>query len=249
MRDGDEWVINGAKVFTSLANYADYIWVAARTDPDAPKHRGISMFLVPTDAPGYRFTPTPTMAGIRTNSTFFDDVRVPLENLVGPENGGWGLIVSQLNHERVSLVNVGPFEVLWEGVCDWARKTTLSDGRRVIDQPWVQQSLARCQAQIEVLKLMNWKQAWAMTQGQLHPADASAVKVFGTEMAVRIYEWMMEVMGPVANVKEGSPGAVLRGRLERMYRSALILTFGGGTNEVQRDIIAMAGLGMPDYKH
>ncbi len=248
VRDGDEWVINGSKIWTSLAQYADYIWLAARTDPDAKKHRGISIFIVPTDSPGFKCTPIWTMSGVRTNATYFDDVRVPAESLVGGENGGWGLIVSQLNHERVSLVNVGPFEVLYAGVEDWARSTKLADGRRVLDQPWVQQNLARVKAHVEVLKLMNWKQAWALTQGALDPADASAVKVYGTEMAVKIYEWMMEVVGPASAVKDGSPGAVLRGRLERMYRSALILTFGGGTNEVQRDIIAMAGLGMPHYK-
>ncbi len=248
VRDGDEWVINGSKTWTSLAQYADYVWLAARTDPDAPKHRGISIFIVPTDSPGFKCTPIWTVSGVRTNATYYDDVRIPAENLIGGENRGWGLIVSQLNHERVSLVNVGPFEVLFAGVCDWARTTKLADGRRVVDEPWVQQNLARVQAHVEVLKLMNWKQAWDMTQGHLSPADASAVKVFGTEMAVKIYEWMMEVIGPAAAVKEGSPGAVLRGRLERMYRSALILTFGGGTNEVQRDIIAMAGLGMPHYK-
>ena len=248
VRDGDEWVINGSKIWTSLAQYADYVWLAARTDPDARKHRGISIFIVPTDSPGFKCTPIWTVSGVRTNATYYDDVRVPAENLVGGENGGWGLIVSQLNHERVSLVNVGPFEVLFAGVLDWARTTKLADGRRVADEPWVQQNLARVRAHIEVLKLMNWKQAWSLTQGALNPADASAVKVFGTEMAVKIYEWMMEVVGPASAVKEGSPGAVLRGRLERMYRSALILTFGGGTNEVQRDIIAMAGLGMPHYK-
>jgi alkylation response protein AidB-like acyl-CoA dehydrogenase len=248
VRDGDEWVINGSKIWTSLAQYADYIWLAARTNPDAKKHRGISIFIVPTDSPGFKCTPIWTMSGVRTNATYFDEVRVPAENLVGGENGGWGLIVSQLNHERVSLVNVGPFEVLFAGVEDWARTTKLADGRRVLDEPWVQLNLARVKAHVEVLKLMNWKQAWALTQGALNPADASAVKVYGTEMAVKIYEWMMEVVGPASAVKEGSPGAVLRGRLERMYRSALILTFGGGTNEVQRDIIAMAGLGMPHYK-
>jgi alkylation response protein AidB-like acyl-CoA dehydrogenase len=248
VRDGDEWVINGSKIWTSLAQYADYIWLAARTDPDVKKHRGISIFIVPTDSPGFKCTPIWTMSGVRTNATYFDDVRVPAESLVGGENGGWGLIVSQLNHERVSLVNVGPFEVLFAGVQDWARTTKLADGRRVVDEPWVQLNLARVKAHIDVLKLMNWKQAWALTQAALNPADASAVKVYGTEMAVKIYEWMMEVVGPASALKEGSPGAVLRGRLERMYRSALILTFGGGTNEVQRDIIAMAGLGMPHYK-
>jgi 3-oxocholest-4-en-26-oyl-CoA dehydrogenase alpha subunit len=248
VRDGDEWVINGSKVFTSLADYADYIWLAARTDPQAPKHRGISMFMVPTSAPGYKCTPIWTMAGVRTNATYFEDVRVPNGHLIGGENRGWTLITGQLNFERVSLVNASGFETTLRDLLEWTRATKLADGRRVIDQPWVQQNLARCQAHIEVLKLMNWKQAWASTRGMLHPAEASAAKVFGTEMAVKIYEWMMEVIGQASLVKEGSPEAVIRGRIERMYRAALILTFGGGTNEVQRDIIAMAGLGMPHYK-
>jgi alkylation response protein AidB-like acyl-CoA dehydrogenase len=248
VRDGDEWVINGSKVFTSLADYADYVWLAARTDPDGPKHRGISIFMVPTTAEGYKCTPIWTMAGVRTNATYFEDVRVPAGNLIGAENQGWSLIVGQLNFERVSLVNVSGFEAIYDDVVAWARETKLADGRRVIDQPFVQQSLARCHAQIEVLKLMNWRQAWASTRGMLHPAESSAAKVYGTEMAVRIYEWMMEVIGQASVITEGSPEAVLRGKLERMYRAALILTFGGGTNEVQRDIIAMAGLGMPHYK-
>jgi alkylation response protein AidB-like acyl-CoA dehydrogenase len=248
VRDGDDWIINGSKVFTSLADYADWIWLAARTDPDAKKHRGISMFMVPTTAPGYKCTPIWTMAGVRTNATYFENVRVPHANLIGGENNGWSLITGQLNFERVSLVNASSFETTQRDLLEWARATKLADGRRVIDQPWVQQNLARCQAHIEVLKLMNWKQAWASTKGMLHPAEASAAKVFGTEMAVKIYEWMMEVIGETSLVKEGSPAAVLRGRIERMFRAALILTFGGGTNEVQRDIIAMAGLRMPHYK-
>lgn len=247
-REGDEYVIRGSKVFTSLADHVDYIWLAARTDPDAPKHRGISMFIVPTSAPGYKCTPIWTMSGIRTNATYFEDVRVPAENLVGGENRGWTLITNQLNHERVSLFNVGPIQILFEDVCRFARETKLPDGRRVIDQPWVQQSLGKFHAHVEVLKLMNWKQAFELTRGALHPAEASAVKVFGSEFNVSGYQLLMEVLGSAGLVREGSPGAVLRGRVERMYRSALILTFGGGTNEVQRDIIAMAGLGMPHYK-
>ncbi len=248
VREGDEWVINGSKVYTSLADYADYVWLAARTDPEAPKHRGISIFIVPTSSPGFKCTPIWTMSGVRTNATYYEDVRVPHENLVGGENRGWTLITSQLNHERVSLFNVGPIQVLFEEVCAWARETKLPDGRRVIDQPWVQQNLAKFQAHVEVLRLMSWKQSWEMTRGALHPAEASAVKVFGSEFNVSGYALLMEVLGEPGLVREGSPGAVLRGRVERMYRSALILTFGGGTNEVQRDIISMAGLGMPHYK-
>ncbi len=245
VRDGDEWVINGQKVFTSLADYADFIWLAARTDPDAPKHQGISMFMVPTTAPGYKITPIWTMGGLRTNATYYEDVRVPSSYLVGEENTGWGMIVSQLNHERVSLMSPGPFSRVFDETVRWAKETKLSDGRRVIDRPFVQMNLARTKAHLEVLKLMNWKQAWALTQGQLHPADASAVKVFGSEFFVEGSRWLLEVIGQAGYLKKGSPGSVLRGRIERHYRAVSILTFGGGTNEIQRDIIAAAGLQMP----
>ncbi|MCZ6463374.1 MAG: acyl-CoA dehydrogenase family protein [Proteobacteria bacterium] len=249
VRDGDEWVINGQKMWTSLADYADYIWLAARTDPDTSKHRGISMFLVPTSAPGFSLTPIQTLGGVRTNATFYEDVRVPHENLIGGENNGWSLIVGQLNHERVSLMNVGPLRLMLGEVIEWARETRYHDGRRVIDEGWVQSNLARVYAKAEVLRLMGWKQAWALTQGSLHPADASAVKVFGSEFYVEAYRAMLEVLGHRATLLNDSPGAVLRGRVDVMYRNSLILTFGGGTNEVQRDIIAMAGLQMPNYKN
>ncbi len=248
VKEGDEWVIQGQKTFTSLADFSDYIWLAARTDPDAKKHRGISMFIVPTTSPGFRLTPIWTMADVRTNATYFDGVRVPDRYLVGGLNNGWGLITNQLNHERVSLFPIGPFERLSEDVRRYAIETKLADGRRVIDQPFVRRNLARCYAGAEALRLMLWKQAWTLTHSRLHPADASTVKVYASEFFVEAYRALMEVIGAAGTIHRRSPGAVLAGRLERMYRSALILTFGGGTNEVQRDIIAMAGLQMPHYK-
>ena len=248
VKEGDEWVIQGQKTFTSLADFSDYIWLAARTDPDAKKHRGISMFIVPTTSPGFRLTPIWTMADVRTNATFFDGVRVPDRYLVGGLNNGWGLITNQLNHERVSLFPIGPFERLSEDVRRYAIETKLADGKRVIDQPFVRRNLARCYAGAEALRLMLWKQAWTLTHSRLHPADASTVKVYASEFFVEAYRALMEVIGAAGTIHRRSPGAVLAGRLERMYRSALILTFGGGTNEVQRDIIAMAGLQMPHYK-
>ena len=248
VRDGDDWIITGQKVFTSLADFADYIWVAARTDPDVSKHRGISMFVVPTDAPGFKVTPIWTMADVRTNTTYYDGVRVPGRYLVGGENNGWSLITSQLNYERISLNPIGPFQLLIEQVRDWARETKLADGRRVIDQPFVRRNLARCVAGGEALKLMLWKQAWTLTHGNLHPAESSAVKVYASEFFVEAYRMLQEVLGAAGVLDRSSPGALLDGRIERMYRAALILTFGGGTNEVQRDIIAMAGLGLPHYK-
>ena len=239
VRDGDHWVINGSKLFTSQAEFADYIWLAARTDPDAPKHKGISMFIVPTKAPGYKITPIWTMGNVRTNATYYEDVRIPASDLVGQENGGWWLITTQLNHERIALSAVGFVDRIYQDVLAWARET------RVIERPWVQTHLARVLAKLEVLKLLNWQQAWSMARGTLNFAEASAVKVFGSEAYVEIYQLLLEVMGEAGTLRAGSPDAVVKGRVERMYRTTLILTFGGGTNEVQRDIIAMAGLGMP----
>ena len=249
VRDGDQWVINGNKIFTSQAEYADYIWLAARTNPDAPKHKGLSIFMVPTSAPGYKITPLITMGGFRTNSTYFEDVRVPADALIGTQDEGWWLIVTQLNHERVSLMTVGMVARLLEDVVRWAKETKAGDGAFVIDQPWVQLNVARVRAKLEVLRLTNWKQAWSITQGALNYADASVVKVFGSEFYVEAYRLLLEVLGGAGAIRDGSPGALLQGRCERLYRGhAPILTFGGGTNEVQRDIIAMAGLGMPRTK-
>jgi alkylation response protein AidB-like acyl-CoA dehydrogenase len=245
VRDGDSWVINGSKLFTSQAEFADFIWLAARTDPNAPKHKGISMFIVPTTSPGYKITPIMTVGNVRTNATYYEDVRVPADNLVGPENGGWWLITTQLNHERIALSAVGFVDRIFQDVLAWARATRLADGARVIDRAWVQTHLARVRAKLEALKLFNWQQAWSMARGTLNFAEASAVKVFGSEGYVEMYQLLLEVMGEAGTLRAGSPGAVVKGRVERMYRTTLILTFGGGTNEVQRDIIAMAGLGMP----
>src|SRR5215469_15380290 len=245
VRDGDHWVINGGKLFTSQAQYADYIWLAARTDPAAKKHDGISIFMVPTSSPGFKITPLPTMGDVTTNATYYEDVRVPSNALVGPENGGWWLIVGQLNHERVVLIPVGPTERFLEEACTWARATRLPDGRRVIDLPWVQRNLARVRAGVEVLKLFNWRQAWSMARGEMNYAESSTVKVYGSEFYVEAYRLLLEVLGQAGYVKAGSPAAVLKGRLERMYRATLIMTFGAGTNEVQREIIAIGGLGMP----
>jgi 3-oxocholest-4-en-26-oyl-CoA dehydrogenase alpha subunit len=244
IRDGDEYVINGQKIFTSAIQYADYVWLAARTDPDAPKHKGLSVFIVPVDSPGFHWTPLATIAGDITSSTYYEDVRVPAENLVGAENQGWKLITNQLNHERVAIC---PSSGLLRSLSDvrrWAQGHELRDGRAVIDHEWVQIALAKVQAKIDVLKLFNWKVAWASEKG-LNPADASATKVYGTELALEVYKALLEVVGQAGYLVEGTPGAILRGRLERQARSQTIFTFGGGTNEIQRDIIAMIGLGMP----
>lgn len=247
VKDGDEWVINGQKIFTSLAQHADYVWVAARTnqDPEVKKHKGISMFLVPTTAEGYARTPIHTLGDVVTNATYYDNVRVPANHLVGEIDKGWSLVTSQLNRERLSLVNAGAVANLVNQTTRWAIETCYADGRRVIDEPWVQINLAKARSGIEALKLMCYKQAWAMTEGNLDMADASAAKVYGTEYFVEAYRLLGEVVGQAGTLHLSSKGAVLRGRLEMLYRTASIITFGGGTNEVQRDIISAAGLWMP----
>jgi 3-oxocholest-4-en-26-oyl-CoA dehydrogenase alpha subunit len=242
VKDGDEWVINGQKVFTSLASYADYVWLAARTDPEAPKHKGITIFLVPTDTPGFSYTKINTMVNASTFTTYYDDVRVPDSAVVYGVNRGWDLIVNQLNYERVSLAPAGMFSRSYDKVLDYARTTKLADGRRVIDQEWVRLNLARVKAHLDVLALLNWKVA---ATGGASPADASATKVFGTEFFVQGYRLLMEVLGPVAAFDRSSPGAVLAGSLARGFQGTLILTFGGGVNEVQRDLVALFGLGLP----
>jgi alkylation response protein AidB-like acyl-CoA dehydrogenase len=245
-RDGDEWVINGQKVFTSLASGADYIWLAVRTNQEAKKHKGISIIIVPTDTPGFRYVPIDNFGNTNTNITYYEDVRVPACNLVGEVNGGWSLITNQLNHERVTLCSSGVVERMLDDVRRWAQETKLADGRRVIDQEWVQVNLGRVHAKLEFLRLANWRVAWLAQNGEaLNPADASTIEVFGTEFYMEAARLLMEVMRDQAPLQGESPGAVVRGRVERMLRGMHILTFGGGTNEMQRDLIAIFGLNMP----
>lgn len=244
VRDGDDYVVNGQKMWTSLIAYADYVWLAVRTNPDAKKHRGISMVIVPTSAEGFSWTPVHTMAGPDTSATYYSDVRVPVTNRVGEENAGWKLVTNQLNHERVALVSAQPIFVALDQVRRWAQHTGNGRGARIIDSEWVQLNLARVHAKAEVLKLINWELASAENVSP-SPADASAAKVFGTELATEAYRLLMEVLGTAATLRQDSPGVALRGRVERMHRACLILTFGGGTNEVQRDIIGMVALGLP----
>ncbi len=245
VRDGDEYVINGSKIYTSLAGDADYVWLATRTDPDVAKHKGISIFAVPMDTPGIRVVPMRLLGDHNINYTFYEDVRVPASALIGGENRGWTLITSQLNHERVTLCSPGIVDRVLTGTRAWAQQTKLPDGRRVIDQEWVQEHLARVHAELEYLRLINWKVAWQATQGTLDVADASSIKVFGTEFYLRAFRLLLEVIGQAGYLTRGSPGAVLAGRLEMYARSMVILTFGGGTNEIQRDLIAIFGLGLP----
>jgi len=246
VKDGSDYVINGTKIFTSGANDADYIWLAARTDPDAPKHKGITMFIMDAGDPGFSSSLIHTVNDGATCMTYYEGVRIPESNIVGALNGGWRLITAQLNHERIGLAAFGGVVTKHvDDVAQWARTTRSEDGTPVIDKPWVQLALAEAQARAEASKLMNWRMAWGLEQNQLDMAEASAVKVFGTEQNIEIYRLLLDVLGASGTVRRGSAGAILMGEVQAAARVSVINTFGGGINEVQREIVSMAGLRMP----
>jgi alkylation response protein AidB-like acyl-CoA dehydrogenase len=238
VREGDEWVIDGNKVYTSGAGHSDYVWLACRTNPDVPKHQGISILVCPTSAPGFTWTPLHTVGGNTTTTTYYDGVRVPHDAIIGEVNAGWRLLTSQLNHERVGLAAMsGRTEALWEIVRDWCA----SQG--ITGEPWVQADLARTYAQVEAMKLLNWQLTGAVDAGQVEVAAASAAKVFGTETHAAVCRTLFDLLGS-AGARRG-PAGVADGRVETLTRGAIVNTFGGGVNEVLRDLIAVAGLGMP----
>ncbi|GAA1762802.1 acyl-CoA dehydrogenase family protein [Nonomuraea bangladeshensis] len=237
--DGDHYVVNGQKIFTSGAHYAQYIWLAARTNPEAKKHKGITMMIVSTDDPGYSWTPIVTMDGRHhTNSTYYSDVRVPVNMVVGEVDKGWDLIVNQLNHERVTLGPAGNLGQTYDRFRDWARRTGL-DG-----EPDVRRALARLWAALRTNELLNWQVAANMDLGWLGAPDASATKIYGSE---RMQE-AGRIVGDVL-ARHGDPAdpgtAELIERTDLGAKGAVVLTFGGGVNEVQRELIAMLGLSLP----
>jgi 3-oxocholest-4-en-26-oyl-CoA dehydrogenase alpha subunit len=248
--DGDaetgHYLVNGQKTWTTNGDTADWVWLAVRTDPHAKPHKGISILLVPTSDPGYSCTVITTLASHDTTASYYENIRVPATRRVGAENEGWRMITTQLNYERVTLAAHGAMAIrALRGVQQWAADTKLADGRRVIDLGWVRGRLARTHARLDAMKLLNWQMVSALQRDALTPQDASAVKVYGSEARRDAYAWLMEVVGVAGPLKEGSTGAVLHGELERGYRSSVVFTFGGGNNEVQREIISWIGLGMP----
>ncbi|MBW5424310.1 acyl-CoA dehydrogenase [Streptomyces sp. BG9H] len=253
VREGDEdsghYTVNGQKIWTTNGDTADWVWLAVRTAPPeegVPPHKGITMLLVPTTDPGYSCTLINTLASHDTTASHYENIRVPASRRVGEENKGWRLITNQLNHERVTLAAHCTMAIrALHDVQRWAMETKLADGRRVIDLAWVRRRLAMTHTKLDAMKLLNWQMVNAVQEGTLTPQDASAVKVYGSEARRDAYTWLMEVVGAPGALKEGSAGAVLHGELERGYRSAVIFTFGGGNNEIQREIISWIGLGMP----
>ncbi|GHH96768.1 putative acyl-CoA dehydrogenase [Neobacillus kokaensis] len=243
IRDGDSYVINGQKVFTTNAHMADYIWLAARTDPDAPKHKGISIFLVPTNLPGFSVTPM-NLIGERSNVSYYDNVRVPLSALVGEENKGWEYITTQLSLERLMLSTYSRMERMIEETIEWASENEF-DGVRVIDQPGVRDNLAELTVEMEILRLLNYRAAWAHSNEKSAPYRPSMNKVFAAELNQKVFDTCMQIMGMFGQLETGSEWAVADGYAPENAKRRLVYLFGGGANDVQRDLVARFGLGLP----
>lgn len=242
--EGDHFLVNGNKLWTSGAEAADYIWLAARTDPALPRHKGISILILDTREAGFSHTVIPTCSN-PTAATYYDNVRVPADMLVGKLNGGWQLVTSQLNHERLGLgAWSDKVAGLFRRVFLWARAQDES-GQRAVDSPWVRSLLAECYARLEAMRLINFRIAADLEQGRMDVALASSTKVYGSESAIEILRKLSEIVGAAGLVRAGSAAAVLLGELEYELRASVTLTFGGGTNEIQRGLIAQFGLGMP----
>jgi 3-oxocholest-4-en-26-oyl-CoA dehydrogenase alpha subunit len=242
--EGERFKVNGSKVYTSHAEGADYIWLAARTDPDVPQHKGISILLVDTRTKGFSLTPIDTVAGMHTNVTYYDDVEVPLDMLVGELHGGWKLITSQLNYERIGIAARGVHgEELYRRTLLWARERR--HGRRPIDEPLAQRLLASVYSRLETLRIFNYRLAWNLTSAQPDPAFACAAKVVGVETLVAICRDLLQVLGLGGLVVHGSEAALIAGDVEAQYRRCQLNTFGGGSGEVMREMVAVRGLNMP----
>jgi alkylation response protein AidB-like acyl-CoA dehydrogenase len=240
VRDGDSFVVDGQKIFTSGANTADYVWLACRTNPEVSKHKGISILIVPTDDPGFSWSPINTVGGLMVTATYYTGIRVPASEVVGEVDGGWRLITAQLNHERIGLAALGGRMIqLWEQVLDWARDNG------VAELDWVQRELAHSYAKLEAMRLMNWKMTMAVADGDLRGETAGAAKAYGTETHVEVQRSLLQVLGAAGRLRPGSPGAVLGGQVEQLSRQGVVNTFGGGVNDILRDMVATQGLGLP----
>jgi alkylation response protein AidB-like acyl-CoA dehydrogenase len=244
VRDGDGWVIDGQKMFTTMAHEAHYVFLLCRSNLDAPKHKGLTMFLVPMDTPGIEVTPVETMGGERTNITFYTDVHVPDSCRVGDVDDGWSVMHAALVYERNSA-NWGEPHHLVESMARWATSTVRPDGTRPFDDPAVREVLARWTTELEAGRLLLFRSAWLAAQGALPHVEGSMAKLHITEAFVRASSELLDVLGVDGLLPMGEPGTVGAGLFEHAFRHAVVTTIYGGSSEVQREIIAGRGLGLP----
>lgn len=242
--DGDEWVINGSKIWNSMAQRVTHEWLCVRTDKDAPKHKGISVIIVPIDAPGVTIRPIMAWSDYRTNETFFDNVRVPATNLIGKVNQGWRYITGALDLERGALTNVGDLRRSVDDLLAAAVRER-EDGTRPVDDPLLRRAIAQLDADVEAARLMGFEASSLLQEGTIPSVLVASEKVFSSELRQRIADLGTQVFGMAGALAVGTDGAPLDGKFERLYRAAPLLRFGAGTNEVLRDVIAQRGHALP----
>jgi alkylation response protein AidB-like acyl-CoA dehydrogenase len=244
--DGDEWVINGQKIWNSWAHMATHEWLCVRTNHDVPKHRGISVIMVPINSPGIEVRPLHTWGGFQTNHTFFTDVRVPKTNLIGEKDRGWQYITGALDMERGAIAHAGDLRRAVDEMIAAAR-VTLSDGSRPIDNPDIRRKIAQLDADVEVCILIGLETVSMLESDQIPTIALTEEKVLSSELRQRIADVGTQMLGMQGLLTRGDASAVSEGEFERQYRGSPLLRFGGGTNEVMRDVIAQRGHGMPSY--
>jgi alkylation response protein AidB-like acyl-CoA dehydrogenase len=244
VRDGDDWIIDGQKMFTTLAHEAAYVFLLTRTNPDVPKHRGLTMFLVPLDATGVEIHPVHTMGGERTNATFYSGVRVPDAWRVGEVDGGWDVMTVALTFERGGFA-LSEADRVWQQTVDWAERTRRPDGTRVIDDPLVRERLATMRIHDEVARLLALRCSYVAATGAMPGVEGSMHKLFYAEAMTADAAELVDMLGADGVLSHGESDAPVDGWVEHLYRHAAVTTIYGGTSEVQRDIIASRGLGLP----
>ncbi|MFQ5874380.1 MAG: acyl-CoA dehydrogenase family protein [Dehalococcoidia bacterium] len=245
VEEGDDYVINGQKIWSSGAHLADWMFVLARTDPDAPKHRGITYFLVDMKTPGVSVKPIVNMVGDHHfNEVFFDDVRVPKSNIVGEVNRGWYVAMTTLNFEREGITYTARAQRPLDELIPYVKETK-RNGRPLAQDPSVRHKLSEMVLETEVSRLLAYRMAWLVDQGKVPSHEASITKLFSSEMLLRVANVGMQVLGLGGQLVEGSKWVPLKGRFRRMYLWSISEPIGGGTSEIQRNIIATRGLGLP----
>lgn len=244
VRDGDEWIINGTKMFTSTAHVGTHVFLLTRSNPEAPKHKGLTMFLTPMNVAGFDCQPVHTLGGQRTNATFYSDMRVPDSDRVGDVDGGWAVMKVALVYERGGFHPASGPNVA-ERFATWAQSTRRPDGSRAYDDVAVQERLARIAIDLEVAKLLGMKTAWISKIGGLPGVEGSMAKLFGPEAAQRHYSDMLDLLGADGVLQPHAAGAPLDGEIEHLFRNAVVGTVYGGSSEIMREIIAERRLGLP----
>ena len=244
----DCYVINGQKIFTSAADMSEYCFFLARTDPKAYKHKGLSMFLVDMKTPGITIRPLISMYGSHsTNETFWDDVRVPKDCMVGEKNQGWKVLTTALNHERLSVGGISfaaAGKKVLESLVRFAKENS-RNGRILAEDPVVRSKLAEIAIEMEIARLLSYNIAWLEDKGSEVTYQASALKLYTSELVHRFANVAMNILGPRAQLKKDSNWALLNGNIEHIYLASVVETVGGGTSEVQKDLVAVMGLGLP----